>query len=68
MISAHCKRILDDFEARTKEICWDFRQIRAVVMCRSWAILEKEHIPFREAVRRSWEWVKDKCYAAGAYI
>jgi len=68
MISAHCKRILDDFEVRTKEICWSFREVRAVVMCFAWREMEEKHIPFREAVRSAWDWVRDKCHAAGAYI
>lgn len=70
MISSHCQVLLDDFidVLKRKDICWDFREIRAVVMCRAWEIMEKEHVPFREAVRRAWRWAKDLCRQAGAYI
>jgi len=70
MVSPHCERILRNFEdlINRKEICWDFREIRAVVMCKAWELMEKEHIPFREAIRRAWDWAKIECAEAGAYI
>jgi len=67
-ISPHCKRVLDNFETRTKDVCVDFREIRAAVMCRAWQLMEAELIPFREAIRKAWVWAKDKCLKAGAYI
>ena len=70
MVSPHCERILRNFEdlINRKEICWDFREIRAVVMCLAWDMMETSHIPFREAIRRAWEEVKFKCAEVGAYI
>ncbi|MBW2675278.1 MAG: hypothetical protein JRD89_18010 [Deltaproteobacteria bacterium] len=46
-ISPHCERILE-----TPPRCWDFRGIRAYVMCRAWDIMEKEkraRLPVGEA-------------------
>ena len=70
MISPHCEEVLTNFlnKEKRKNICWDFRAIRAVVLCRSWELMEKEHIPFRSAVKRAWDWAKDKCAEVGAYI
>jgi len=70
LISPHCARILEDFEnpARRKDICTDFRQIRAVVMCEAWRIMESEHVSFKESISRAWAWARTKCSEAGAYI
>lgn len=69
-LSAHCKSTLDDFEDKTKrkDICYDFRNIRAVVMCAAWDKIESEHISFREAISAAWKEAKDKCRDVGAYI
>jgi len=68
MISRHCIKKLEDFETNTKNICWDFREIRAVVMCKAWQLMEEKHIPFHIAVSEAWDWAKEKCREAGAYI
>ena len=70
MVSPHCERILKEFEdlKHRDKICWDFREIRAVVMCLAWKKMEEEHMPFREAIRRAWDEVKIECAEAGAYI
>jgi len=46
-ISPHCERIL-----KVPPKCWDFRGIRAWVMCKAWDIMEKEkrvRLPVGEA-------------------
>ncbi|HDN81362.1 MAG TPA: hypothetical protein ENG41_01395 [Methanomicrobia archaeon] len=70
MISPHCEKELTEFLNTEKRpgICWDFREIRSVVMCRAWEIMELEHKPFRVAIREAWDWVKEKCKEVGAYI
>jgi len=70
MISSHCEMILRDFEdvTKRKDICWDFREIRAVVMCKAWELMDTQHIPFRVAISEAWDWVKEKCREVGAYI
>jgi len=69
-LSAHCHAILDDFEDEKKreKICYDFRNIRAVVMCTAWREIENRRISFREAIRAAWAEVKSKCADVGAYI
>ena len=64
-VSPHCQRVLDNFR---KEICWDFKGIRAVVICKAWQFMEEQHIPFKSAVRKAWAWVKDQCAKWGAFI
>ena len=69
-LSVHCQTILEDFEDETKreKICYDFRNIRAVVMCTAWREMEARHISFREAISAAWAEVKSKCADVGAYI
>jgi hypothetical protein len=55
-------------EELTKDICYDFRAVRSVVMRHSWELMEKERIPFRVAIKRSWEDVKKKCLELGALV
>ena len=52
----------------TKDICYDFRGIRRWVMAKAWDLMEKERIPFREAIRRAWAEAKRECAELGAYI
>jgi len=68
MISPHCRRVLDGFKSNKKKICWDFREVRAVVLCKAWEFMESERISFRTAIRKAWNWVKDECAAAGEFI
>ena len=69
-LSAHCQTILKDFEDEKKreKICYDFRNVRAVVMCTAWKEMEDRHISFREAISAAWAEVKSKCADVGAYI
>ena len=69
-LSAHCHAILEDFadEKKREKICYDFRNIRAVVMCTAWREIENRHISFREAISAAWAEVKRKCADVGAYI
>ena len=67
-ISPHCKRVLDNFETRTKDVCVDFREIRAVALCLCWKIFEEEKVPFRVALKKAWQIIKDRCFKAGAYL
>ena len=70
-LSEHCKSILEDFEDKKKrkdKICYDFRGIRAVVMCTAWYKMESERISFKEAINAAWKEAKDKCRDVGAYI
>jgi hypothetical protein len=52
----------------TKELCYDFRGIRARVMCSAWSHMEKEKLPFAESIRRAWRETKEECIKAGASI
>ena len=61
-VSPHCKQILNNFDINPQQICVDFRDIRAVVMCRAWYLMETYHIPFKDAVKQAWSWAKEKCY------
>lgn len=69
-LSEHCKSILEDFEDKDKrkDICFDFRNIRGVVMCTAWEKMESERISFKEAINAAWKEAKDKCRDVGAYI
>ena len=67
-VSPHCRRVLEGFEANKKNICYSFREVRAVVLCKAWEYMEEEHIPFRSAIRKAWDWVKDECARIGAFI
>ena len=55
-------------EELTKSTCYDFRAIRSVVMKHTWELMEKERLPFREAIKRSWEDVKVQCLKLGALV
>lgn len=65
-ISPQCKMLLE--EPTTKELCYDFRRVRAAVMCRAWRIQQEEKIRFGEAIRRSWVEQKKLCAEAGAHV
>jgi len=69
-LSAHCHAILEDFadEKKREKICYDFRNVRAVVMCTAWDKIESERMSFREAISAAWKEVKAKCRDVGAYI
>ena len=65
-ISTKCEVILR--EPLTKDRCYDFRAIRQWVMCKTWDIMEKEHIRFADAIKKAWEEAKIQCLAVGARI
>lgn len=69
-LSARCKTMLSLFENKNEreDICHDFRNIRAVVMCIAWKKMESEQIPFKDAMNAAWAEVKDKCGEVEAYI
>lgn len=65
-LSERCKLVLS--MPLTKEICFDFREIRRRAMCETWRIFEEQKIPFREARKLAWEKVKKECAEIGAII
>jgi len=65
-VSMKCKILLE--KGLDKETCYDFRKVRAYVMCHTWELMEKEKIPFREAIRRSWADTKKGCAEVSAII
>lgn len=66
-VSAHCLLVLK--EPVTQSLCYDFRQIRARVMCLAWAKMEERRISFRQAINEAWADMKGACAEqAGAYI
>lgn len=65
-VSLKCKILLE--KGLDKETCYDFRKVRAYVMCHAWELMEKEKIPFREAIRRSWSDTKTECAKISAII
>jgi hypothetical protein len=52
----------------SKDICYDFREIRRWVLINCWRLMEEQKIPFREAVKASWAEAKKRCAELGAYI
>lgn len=64
-VSERCRASLE--EPVTREICLDFRGVRRRVMCAAWRSMEEEKVPFREAVRRSWDQVLAGCREAGVH-
>jgi hypothetical protein len=65
-ISLKCELVLK--QPLTKDICFDFREVRRRAMCETWKIFEENRIPFREARRLAWEKVKKECANIGAII
>jgi hypothetical protein len=66
-ISAHCVAILR--EPYSQDICYDFRKVRARVMCTAWQKMEERHIPFKQAINEAWAEIKGACAEqAHAYI
>jgi len=41
--------------------CFDPRGVRSWVICKAWERVLKERVPFRDAMRLSWEEVKKTC-------
>ena len=58
-------QVLEDLN---KNVCQDFRAVRSVVMKHTWELMEKEKLPFRTAIKRSWDEVKKQCLKLGAVI
>ena len=65
-VSVKCKVLLE--KGLDKETCYDFRKVRGYVMCKAWDIMDKERVPFREAIRRSWAETKSECMEKSAVI
>lgn len=66
MVSPHCRAVLQ--EPMTKELAYDFKRIRARVMCRAWQAMETERIPFRVAISRAWEDIRREARQIGASV
>ncbi len=64
-VSARCETALK--EPASRETCLDFREVRRRVMCDAWRRVEEERVPFREAVRRSWDRAMEECRGAGVH-
>jgi hypothetical protein len=52
----------------TKDICFDFREVRRRAMCETWKIFEEKKIPFKDARKLAWDKVKKECVEIGAII
>ena len=65
-ISPHAKYVLE--QPMTKDVCYDFREVRSRVMYKAWQIMEEERVPFREAIKRAWDWAKGECAEVGAIV
>jgi hypothetical protein len=52
----------------SKDICYDFREIRRYVLIMTWKKLEERRIPFKTAIREAWAEAKKKCAELGAVI
>lgn len=66
-VSAHCMAVLG--EPYSQELCYDFRRVRARVMCLAWVKMDERRIPFKQAINEAWVEVKSTCREkAGAYI
>ena len=52
----------------SKDICFDFREVRRRSMCQTWKIFEEKRISFKEARKLGWEETKKKCAEVGAFI
>jgi len=65
-VSEKCEIVLK--QPVTKDLCYDFRKIRQRVLCRAWELIEKEKIPFRDAIRKSWREIKEECARISAVI
>jgi len=58
-VSPVCEAVLE--RGITRDVCLDFREIRRFVICKAWKIMEKEKVPFRDAIKRSWAGAKEEC-------
>jgi hypothetical protein len=65
-ISVHCRVILE--RGLEKEICYDFRKVRAYVMCNAWKKMIEKKMRFADAIRESWADTKAGCAKLTAYI
>lgn len=61
--SVHCQVILS--RGLDKDVCYDFRKVRAYVMCLAWDKMAKEGLQFRDAIRTSWEETRAECARVG---
>jgi len=65
-VSEHCKFVLEN--DLPPEVCRSFRGIRSWVMCRTFELMEKKKMPFRQAIRTAWAEAKQRCIAKGVPI
>jgi hypothetical protein len=65
-VSTHCKITLE--KGLDKETCYDFRKVRAWVMCKAWEKMSKEPMRFADAVRAAWADAKTECARKSAAI
>jgi hypothetical protein len=65
-LSEKCRRILES--PPTKDICYNFREIRRRAICGAWALMEEKKMSFRDAIRESWRLRKEECAKISAII
>jgi hypothetical protein len=65
-VSVHCKVALE--KGLDKETCYDFRRVRAYVMCLAWKKMTERPMRFAEAVREAWAETKMQCAKLSAAI
>jgi len=65
-VSAHCRVVLE--RGLDKEACYDFRRVRAYVMCRAWRKMAERPMRFADAVREAWAETKAECARLSAAI
>jgi hypothetical protein len=65
-VSVHCKVTLE--KGLDKEACYDFRRVRAYVMCLAWKKMTERPMRFAEAVREAWAETKAQCAKLSAAI
>jgi|YelNatPaOPRAMG01_1025707.scaffolds.fasta_scaffold309371_1 hypothetical protein len=65
-VSTHCKVVLE--KGLDKETCYDFRKVRAYVMCLAWKKMTEKPMRFADAVREAWAETKMSCSRLSASI
>ena len=65
-----CDILLERFEDKNErvKICYNHRDIRAVVMCKALNLHSTHNIPFSDAVSEAWDWVRKQCKEVDIYI
>jgi len=65
-VSPKCEAVLT--ASMTKSVCYDFREIRRWVMCKTWALMETEKLPFKDSIKKAWAEARAKCAEVSAAI